>query len=108
MPGLPPLHIVKVEACALVVRRVQPEHAGEHFLCISQPAKAPQTQAITVETPEERTIVNAPPGKETVKVLAEGELSDFDSHIIMAGCHIRVADKSEVSQMRMGIETAEQ
>ena len=77
MPGLSLLHVRELGAHALVVVRVEPEHTGEHFLCLPQAAEAPHAEAVAVEAPEEGAVLGKPPGKETTEVLAEGELPDF-------------------------------
>ena len=107
MPGLSLFHVVEVKARALVVGGIEPEHAGKYFFRIPHPAEAPQAKTVAVKTAEERTVVCAAPGKETVKVLAEGEFSDLHPYVVVTDRGIGIAGEGEVAQMTVGVETAE-
>ena len=107
MPGLSLFHVVEVRTCTLVVGRIEPEHTGKYLFCFPEPAEPPQAEAVTVQTAEERSIVYASPGKETVKVLAEGELADLDPDVVVTDCCVGIAREREVSQVGMAIETTE-
>ncbi len=82
-PGLSLFHVVEVKTCTLVVARIEPEHTGKYLFCFPDAAEPPQAEAVTVQTAEERSIVYASPRKETVKILAEGELADLDPDLVI-------------------------
>ena len=107
MPGLPLLNIGELKAGALVICGVEPKYTSEHLFGIPEPAEAPQAEAIAVEAAEERTVVYAAPGEKTANVLTEGELADLDAYIVVTDCRVGIAGESEVSQVGMGVETAE-
>ena len=93
MPGLSLFHVRELGAHTLVVGRVEPEHTGKYFLCLPQATEAPHTEAIAVETSKEGAVVYEPPGKETAKVLAEGELPDFNSYVVVADRRVGIVIK---------------
>jgi len=107
MPGLSLFHVVEVKTHALVVRGIEPEHASKYFFRVPEPAEAPQAEAVAVKAAEERSVVRAAPGKKAVEVLAEGEFSDLHSYVVVTDRRIWIAMESEVSQVSVGVETAE-
>jgi hypothetical protein len=60
-----------------------------------------------VNTPEERTVVDVSPLKETREMMTEGKLPDADPHFVMADGLFGKTNKNGVAEMGMGIETPE-
>src|SRR5208337_1627190 len=107
MPGLSLLHVRELCAHALVVVRVEPEHAGKYLLRVPQAAEAPQAEAVAVEAPEEGAVLYNPPGKEAAEVLAEGELPDLHPHVVVTDRRVWIMIEREVPEVGVGVEATE-
>ena len=71
MPGLSLAHVMDEEAHTLVVGRVEPEHAGKHRIGFLDAAQPPEAETVAIQAPEERTVVDVPPGKKPLEVFSE-------------------------------------
>ena len=85
MPNLPLSDLAQQEAHTLVISRIEPEHTSKDLLCLLEPAKAPQTEAVTMHTPKEWAIVYVSPLQHAVEAFAEGELPDPNPDLIVTG-----------------------
>ena len=77
MPSFSFAHRVNEKADTLVVRGVEPEHAGKNIVGFFEPAEPPQAETVAMQTPEEGTVVGEPPEKDAVmKPMARKELAE--------------------------------
>src|SRR4030043_1725840 len=106
-PRLSLFHVIEVKTCTLVVGRIEPEHMGKYLFCFPAPAESPQAEAVTVQTPEERSIVYASPWKEILKIFAKGELADLDPDLIVTDGCVGVAGEREDSRGGRALQTGE-
>ena len=107
IPSLSIAHVINDTAHALVVGRVEPEHAGKNLFRFFEPTEPPETETIAVQTPEERTVVDVPPGKKTLEVFSERELTDAHAHLVVTDGFLRFVIEGNLAEVRMGIETPE-
>ena len=107
MPSFSFAHRVNEKAHTLVVRRIEPEHAGKNIVGLFDAAEPPQAETVAMQTPEEGTVVGVPPEKDAVEVFPEGELTDPHPDFVMADGRLGIAGEGEHAEVRMGIETAE-
>jgi hypothetical protein len=77
----------------LVVSRIEPEHTIKDLLCLFEPAKAPQTEAVAMHTPKEWAVVYVSPVQHAVEAFAEGELPDPNPDLIVTDGLLRKRDE---------------
>ena len=105
MPNLPLSDLAKQEAHSLVVRRIEPEHTSKNLLCLFEPAKTPQTEAIAMHTPKEGAVVDVSPVKHAVEAFAKGELPDPNPNLIVTDGLLGRMIEGEVAQVGVSIQT---
>jgi len=105
MPNLFLSHLAKQEAHTLVVSRIEPEHPSKNLVCLFEPAKAPQTEAVALHTPKEWAVVYMSPVQHAVEAFAEGELSDPNPDLIVTDGLLGRMIEDEVAQVGVGIQT---
>ena len=107
MPSLSLAHRVNETAHTLVVRRIEPEHAGKNIVGFFDAAEPPQAETVAMQTPEEGPVVGVPPEKNAVEVFPEGEFADSHPDFVMADGRLGIATEGEHAEVRVCIETAE-
>lgn len=91
---------------ALVVGRIQREHAVENALRLFESAEPPQAQPKSIHAPEKRPVVDPAPRKQTIETFAEGQFADPKPHLLMANRCLRPMIENKVAKMCMSIEAA--
>jgi hypothetical protein len=89
---------------ALIVRRVEPEHPVEHPSGLLEPAETPAAQPKAVHAAQERPVIEAAPGQHAVELVAQRQLADTKSHLIMTNGLGGPIVEDEVAEVRMRIQ----
>jgi hypothetical protein len=107
MPNLPLSDLAKQEARTLVVSRIKPKHASKALLCLFEPAKPRQAEAIAMHTSKEWAVVYVSPVQHAVEALTEGELPDPNPDLVVTDGLLGKVIEDEVSQVGVGIQTTQ-
>ena len=103
--NLPLSDLAKQEAHTLVVSGIEPEHPSKDLLCLFDPAKTRQTEAVAMHTPKEWPVVYVSPVQQAVEAFAEGEFPDSNPDLIVPDGLLGRVIEDEVAQVGMGIQT---
>ena len=60
-----------------------------------------------MQAPEERAVVDVPPGKKPIEVFSEGELADPHANLVVTDGFLGIVIEGKIAEVRVGIETAE-
>ena len=95
MPRLSLTYVIDEEAYTLVVCRVEPEHAGKHCIGFFDAAEPPEAETVAIQAPEERAVIDVPPGKKPFEVFSEGELADPHANLVVTDGFLRFDDRRQ-------------
>ena len=98
---------VEQKSGALIVRGIQPEHAGENAGGFIESAKTPETQTISVQATQKWPVIGITLGQQTVETGAEGYLADCQPDRVVADGVLRKVVELQIAEVRVGIEAAQ-
>ena len=99
--------LIDQEPHALVVGRIQPEHAVEDAPSLLEPAKAPEAQPEPMHAAEERPVVDPSPRQHALEAFAKGQLADPEPRLIVTDRVLGPVVENEVAEVRVGIQATE-
>ena len=76
-------NVIDQKSYALVIGRIQPEHALENMLSLHEPVQPPKAQSKSIHATEKRPVIDPAPGKQTHKVFAERQFAYPNTHFVM-------------------------
>ena len=106
LPRRSSANVLDQKSNALVVGRIQPEHAVENALRLLESAQPPQAQPKSIHATEKWPVVDPPPRKQTIEAFTEGQFTDPKPHLVMANSYLWPVIESNVAKVCMSIETA--
>ena len=89
---------------ALVVGWVEPQHPVEDAFYLVEATETPATQPEVMQAAQEWPVINEAPRQHAVEVVAQGQLADAKSHLVVTNGLGRPMLEDEVAQVRMRIQ----
>jgi hypothetical protein len=85
-------------------RKIQPEHALENTFSLLELVQPLKAQSKSIHATEKRPIIDPAPGKQTIKVSAERQFADPNSHFVVPNRKLKPMVESKIAKVCMSIE----